>query len=41
MNKLRLRLIYAAHMLAPLSLVSLHIARLDIDTAEQLRLLFS
>jgi hypothetical protein len=40
MNKLWLRIIYTAHMLAPLPLVSLHIARLDVDTAERLRTLF-
>jgi hypothetical protein len=40
MNKLWLRIIYTAHMLAPLSLVSSHIARLDIATAERLRALF-
>jgi len=40
MNKLRLRLIYTAHMLAPLSLVSLHIARLDEPTLVALRALF-
>lgn len=40
MNKLWLRIIYTAHMLAPLSLVSLHIARLDEPTAHRLRALF-
>lgn len=40
MNKLWLRLIYAAHMLAPLSLVHSHIARLDATTVLALRSLF-
>lgn len=41
MKTLWLRIIYTAHMTLPLSLVSLHIARLDIATAERLRALFS
>lgn len=40
MNKLRLRLIYAAHMLVPLSLMHLHLATLDEPTLVGLRSLF-
>lgn len=40
MKTLWLRLIYTAHMLAPLPLVARHIARLHPDTAHALRTLF-
>jgi hypothetical protein len=38
---LKLRLIYALGMLAPLALVARHIERLDLDTALALKHLFS
>lgn len=41
MKTIWLRLIYAAHMLAPLPLVTAHIARLSPDTALALRSLFN
>lgn len=40
MKTLYLRILYAAHMIAPLSLVCRHIERLDDSTAQQLRSLF-
>jgi len=40
MKTLGLRVIYALHMLAPIALVSRHIARLDASTALALRELF-
>lgn len=41
MKTLWLRVIYTAHMLAPLPLVLRHIERLPPDTAQALRSLFS
>lgn len=37
MHKLWLRLIYSAHMLAPVALVLWHLDRLDPDTLRALR----
>lgn len=41
MKTLWLRIIYSLHMALPLSVVSLHVARLDEATAQRLRSLFS
>ena len=40
MNKFRLRLIYSAHMLMPLSLMRWHLERLDVGPILELRSLF-
>jgi hypothetical protein len=40
MKRLWLRVIYAAHMLAPLALAAAHIERLDESTVRALRALF-